>query len=192
MRSILDHASKILLDNDTEPLWAPGFWILPLYVYVHYMMEPIMCKFQDELQYPCPHDAAALLRETCETRDSYFVLGADISAAHRLVKVRKSDWHLLCCKARSESATTWVNCVGTFGISSAAYWWARLFRCVGRFITRLMLQSWLLQLVYVDDLQLVATGAEKYLFLWMVVFAYEALGAPFSYRKFSFFFAPSP
>jgi len=31
MRSILDHASKILFDNETEPLLTPGFWILPLY-----------------------------------------------------------------------------------------------------------------------------------------------------------------
>ena len=31
MRSILEHASKILFDNDTEPLLTPGFWILPLY-----------------------------------------------------------------------------------------------------------------------------------------------------------------
>ena len=31
MRSILDHASKILFDNDTAPLLTPGFWILPLY-----------------------------------------------------------------------------------------------------------------------------------------------------------------
>ena len=31
MRGILDHASKILFDKDTEPLLIPGFWILPLY-----------------------------------------------------------------------------------------------------------------------------------------------------------------
>ena len=31
MRSILDHASKILFDNDTQPLLTPKFWILPLY-----------------------------------------------------------------------------------------------------------------------------------------------------------------
>ena len=31
LRGILDHASKILFDNDTEPLLTPGFWILPLY-----------------------------------------------------------------------------------------------------------------------------------------------------------------
>ena len=31
MRSILDNATKILFDNDTEPLLTPGFWILPLY-----------------------------------------------------------------------------------------------------------------------------------------------------------------
>ena len=32
MRSILDHASKILFDTDTEPLLTPGFWFLPLYM----------------------------------------------------------------------------------------------------------------------------------------------------------------
>ena len=31
MRSILDHASKILFDNDTLLLLTPKFWILPLY-----------------------------------------------------------------------------------------------------------------------------------------------------------------
>ena len=31
MRSILNHASKILFDNDTKPLLTPNFWILPLY-----------------------------------------------------------------------------------------------------------------------------------------------------------------
>ena len=31
MRSVLDHASKILFDNDTQPLLPPKFWILPLY-----------------------------------------------------------------------------------------------------------------------------------------------------------------
>ena len=31
LRSILDHASKILFDNDTQPLLTPSFWILPLY-----------------------------------------------------------------------------------------------------------------------------------------------------------------
>ena len=31
LRSILDHVSKILFDNDTQPLLTPKFWILPLY-----------------------------------------------------------------------------------------------------------------------------------------------------------------
>ena len=31
MRSILDHASKILFDNDIQPLLTTSFWILPLY-----------------------------------------------------------------------------------------------------------------------------------------------------------------
>ena len=29
--SILDHASQILFDNDTQPILTPSFWMLPLY-----------------------------------------------------------------------------------------------------------------------------------------------------------------
>ena len=59
MPSILDHASKILLGT-LNPSGHWVFGILALYVYVYYTMESIMCKFEDQLQYPGPHDAAAL------------------------------------------------------------------------------------------------------------------------------------
>ena len=60
------------------------------------------------------------------------LLSADISAAHRRVKIRREDWHLLACKSSSASEVVWVNKVGTFGISSAPYYWTRLFGLVGR------------------------------------------------------------
>ena len=74
---------------------------------------------------------------------------ADIQAAHRLVKVREKDWRLLCCRAHSDSPVVWVNCVGTFGVSSASYWWTRLFALVGRLVTSVLRQAPNLQIVYV-------------------------------------------
>ena len=162
----------------------PDGGVRPLHDGTHYVQVNNNIKFQDQLQYPGPQDAAALLRETSESRESYFVLGADISAAHRLVKIREADWHLLGCKSDSDAQTIWINKVGTFGVSSAAYWWTRLFGCVGRFVSRLLLQMAVLQLIYVDDLQLVTLGKDKFVALWMALASYEALGTPFAYHKF--------
>ena len=87
-----------------------------------------------------------------EMKEAPFVISADIKAAHRLVKVCKKDWGLLACRSDSSSTTVWLNTVGTFGVSSAPYWWCRLFACVGRFVGYLFHNQPLFQLVYVDDL----------------------------------------
>ena len=65
---------------------------------------------------------AAAVRETLETREAPFAISAHIRAAHRLVKIRPSDWGFLACRADSDSRTVWINTCGTFGISSAPYW----------------------------------------------------------------------
>ena len=53
----------------------------------------------------------------------------DISKAHRLVPVREVDWGLqafqLTGEQRDEDEVI-RHCCGTFGIASAAYWWARV------------------------------------------------------------------
>ena len=74
--------------------------------------------------------------------------------------------------------------MGTFGVSSAAYLWSRLFAAVGRWVMRLMVTLWQFQLVFVDDLHMLTAGPQKFLTLWMLVAAYELLGTPFSYHKF--------
>ena len=102
-----------------------------------------------------------------------------------MVKIRESDWRLLVCKANSDSEVCWVNKVGTFGVSSAPYWWSRLFGLAGRLVARVLVNRWVVQLVYVDDLHVVCVGEEKFVTLWMAIAAYEALGTPFGYKKFS-------
>ena len=126
-----------------------------------------------------------MVRLVQEEKDSVFSLSADIASAHRLVKIRKRDWPLLACKARTEDKTVWINCVGTFGISSASYWWTRLFAGIGRLVSYVMQQLRWYQLVYVDDLHITCLGRRKFENLWTVLLLYELLGTPFSYAKFS-------
>ncbi|OLP90151.1 hypothetical protein AK812_SmicGene28324 [Symbiodinium microadriaticum] len=133
---------------------------------------------------PGPDEILECVAVSQETREAVFGISADISSAHRLVLIRKADWPKLGCRARSQDRVIWLNTVGTFGISSAAYWWTRLFGCVGRWVVRLMMSLWAMQMIYVDDLHLVAAGPQKYLVIWMMIAAYEAVGTPFAYRKF--------
>jgi hypothetical protein len=163
----------------------PNGDVRPLHDGTHFVQLNNQIVFQDQLQYPGPEDAAHMVRYVQEEQEAMFALSADISSAHRLVKIRKHDWPLLGCKARSDDKTVWVNCVGTFGISSASYWWSRLFSGIGRLTAYIMQQQKWWQLVYVDDLHLTCLGARKFVNMWMVLLIYELLGTPFCYGKFS-------
>lgn len=163
----------------------PNGDVRPLHDGTHFVQLNNQIVFQDQLQYPGPEDAAHMVRHIQEEQEAVFALSADIASAHRLVKIRKRDWPLLGCKARSDDKTIWINCVGTFGISSASYWWSRLFSGIGRLAAYIMQQQNWWQLVYVDDLHLTCLGARKFVNLWIILLIYELVGTPFSYRKFS-------
>ena len=150
----------------------------------HHVQVNNAIKYQDQLEYPGPGDAAALVEHSRLSKEACFAISADIQAAHRLVLIRKKDWRLLCCRAHSESPVVWVNCVGTFGVSSASYWWSRLFALVGRLVTAVLKQSPNLQIVYADDLHILVWGPHKFLWLWMMIATYEIVGTPFGYHKF--------
>ena len=163
----------------------PDGSVRPIHDGTHFVQVNNGIQFTDKLDYPGPPDVAGAVRAARDTQDSFFTVSADIKAAHRLVKIRESDWRLLVCKANSDSEVCWVNKVGTFGVSSAPYWWSRLFGLAGRLVARVLLNRWVVQLVYVDDLHVVCVGEEKFVTLWMAIAAYEALGTPFGYKKFS-------
>ena len=138
----------------------------------------------DRLEVPGPAEIVETVSQARRDRGVPFSISADISKAHRRAKVRRCDWPLLGCRSTSTSKVVWLNCVGTFGVSSAAILWARLFGCVGRWVLRVMGRLWNIQIVYVDDLHIVVVGPDKYVVLWMILAAYELLGTPFSYKKF--------
>eukprot|EP00435_Cladocopium_sp_Y103_P055965 s367_g18.t1 len=131
-----------------------------------------------------PAEISAIVRESTGTREAPFCVSADIKAAHRLVKIRSRDWGYMCCRSDSSSDVVWVNHTGTFGISSAPYWWAKLAGLIGRFVGYLFHQRWFMQMIYVDDLHGAFVGAEKFLNVWVWVLAYELVGVPFGYHKF--------
>ena len=113
-----------------------------------------------------------------------FCITGDVTAAHRLFLVRESDWPLLCCRLRDDSPVIWYNRVGTFGISSSAFLWSRLFGIIGRCTARLLLTIWFYHLVYVDDVHANFAGKDKFHHLLMWLACFEMFGTPFAYKKF--------
>eukprot|EP00435_Cladocopium_sp_Y103_P004894 s4940_g1.t1 len=162
----------------------PDGGVRPLHDATHSVMVNHSIKYQDQLQCPGPAEVAAVVREAIETKEAAFCVSADIKSAHRLVEVRQSDWPYLCCRADSLSETVWINKTGTFGVSSAPYWWAKLFAAIGRFVGHLMQSSPFWHMVYVDDLHGAFTGVHKFEALWVWLLAFEIIGTPFGYHKF--------
>lgn len=103
---------------------------------------------RDQLRTPSAGDVRSALQEL---PGCFFGLTGDVARAHRLVKVAERDWGLMACKSGVDEQL-WVNKVGSFGISSAAYHWARLMGGVGRATYYLFGRAKILLLVYVDDL----------------------------------------
>jgi len=83
-------------------------------------------RVQDQARGPTAGEIKALMREKMETSSGarQFLILGDISKAHRRIKIRFSEWGYQAC--RVEEGCTWVNCVGTYGVASAGYWWARM------------------------------------------------------------------
>ena len=179
------HPDREVLVASMGAIQKPNGDIRPIHDATHHVQLNNRIVFRDQLQYPGPEDAAGVIREVTETKEARFSISADIKSAHRLVKLRSRDHPLICCKASSTSDTIWVNKVGTFGVSSASYWWTRLMGTVGRLVGNAMGTECNYQLIYVDDLHVVVFGERKFLTLWMMLAAYEALGTPFQYAKFA-------
>ena len=133
---------------------------------------------------PGPGEMAFAVRQSAVMCETPLAVSADVKAAHRLLLHRKSDWALLACRASSEDDVVWINKVGTFGISSTSYWWARLFGIIGRTVARCLLQHAFYQFVYVDDLHSDFFGHRKFhnFLVWLLL--HEMIGTPFAYHKF--------
>ena len=133
---------------------------------------------------PGPREVVHLVRSAKQSQEATFCITGDVTAAHRLFLVREVDWPLLCCRVRSDSPVVWYNKVGTFGISSSAFLWSRLFGIIGRCSARFLLTLWFYHLVFVDDVHANFAGRDKFQHLLMWLACFEMFGTPVAYKKF--------
>ena len=109
----------------------------------------IRCR--NRLRMPRPAEKEYLLRRSEDAGWHYFSLVTDVRRAHRLVKVRREEWGMLACEFEG---VVYLKKVGTFGISSAAEWWARLLGGVVRALCHLLVPGSSVELLaYSEDLE---------------------------------------
>ena len=145
----------------------------------------------DQVSSPMINDLAAEAAEIEEDRKQHLGLVWDFKGAHRIVAVAEEDWGLQACSEESlgpgvpsDDTEVILNTVGTFGVSTAGYWWARLGAAVtraGHYVLSYDLASWIL--LYADDGKATIT-AENARRVPAILFAvFLAFGFPIKWNK---------
>ena len=110
----------------------------------------------DKVRSPGAREKRYLLRFLKEHQCAALSVTGDISKAHRRFRHSPDEWGYLGCKASDADAYVYVNCVGTFGVASAGYWWSRISGGGIRLMHHITGRRFLELLLYVDDLEAVA------------------------------------
>jgi hypothetical protein len=134
-------------------------------------------RVRDAQAYPTGADLKQSLQDL---PDAYFSLSGDVSRAHRLIKVRRCDWHRQACRAR-DGPKIFLNTVGTFGVVSDSYWWYRFMSGVGRLAYYCCGRDATDLLSYVDDLIWLSQSAEGMLKVLALILLFHVLGMPFAW-----------
>ena len=150
---------------------------------VHGVAVNSAIRVRDQLRSPSAGELRTVLQEL---PGQCFGLTGDVARAHRLVKIAEEDWGLQACKTGvGRPSKLWLNKVGTFGISSAAYHWSRFMSGLGRAAFYLLGRTEIYMLIYVDDLLWLARVSQKRIEkVCLVIFFFVVLGLPFSWHKF--------
>ena len=90
-------------------------------------------RCQDKVRMPGPREKRRLLEEFSEERSVVLSLVGDFAKAHQRFIYQRRERGFLACKADSASSEVYVNRVGTFGVASTPYWWARISAALMRF-----------------------------------------------------------
>ena len=98
--------------------------------------------------------------------------------------MHESDWGFQAC--RLEPGRVWLNKVGTYGMASAAYFWARAAAAIVVRLPHLVLRGvdFLEILLYVDDFILLAPTPTQVKLIGVTLFLLVVLGTPFRWDKF--------
>lgn len=143
-------------------------------------------KVRDRMRFPMIDDAAAILLQVEEeVRRAQgavrFSLIYDISRAHKLIPVEEKDWGLQAFRlpGNRSPGKVYLHTRGTFGISSAAYWWQSLAAVMVRTAHRLSGRDLgVLHLLFADDGWMVALGEFFWRRLLFWLFVLEVMEVP--------------
>ena len=111
--------------------------------------------------------------------ETFIILKADVTKAHRRIKVLQKDWkyQVACIQNR-----WWVNRVGTYGMASAQLYWGRKASLVLRLLYYIFPQvDW--HLVFVDDYCWVLRCSRADWDATAILATLLALGVPLSWKK---------
>ena len=110
-------------------------------------------------------------------------LAVDVKSAHRIPAVAPEDWRFQCCRSR-DNGHVYTFRVGVFGISSIAYWWARLGGSLIR-LTHYLAdpgdELWILLMA--DDSKLESTGRAPGRSILWALWTWTVFGFPLSWAK---------
>ena len=140
---------------------------------------------RDQERSPVAGDIKRFMREKARVGEPTFGLTADIKEAHRQIPIHPSDWHLLGSQLEPDGEV-FINTVGTFGISSASYWWSRVATAVGRlyqYIVARYASSWVLLLA--DDYHTEMGGRHFRPALLVFFLLCDVVSCPLSWSKTS-------
>ena len=141
-------------------------------------------KCQDKVRMPGPREKRRLLEEFSDERQVVLSLVGDFAKAHRRFKYQKAERGFLACKADSSSDVVYVNSVGTFGVASTPYWWARISAALMRFTYAVLGPDFPVEmLLHADDLEILAMKREGRIAAVLAFVAMAAVGAPFKWSK---------
>lgn len=138
---------------------------------------------RDKLRMPGVAEKHCAMRERRGKSQFVMSLLGDFTKAHRWPKVISEEHGMLAC--RLEEGRVWVNKGGTFGVSSAAYWWSRLSGGLIRLVHGLLGPRWALELLlFADDFEITAADSHEREGAVMCIFLLRILGSPFKNKKF--------
>ena len=141
-------------------------------------------KSLDKIRMPGPKEKFHLLKNLEDQGSIAVAVLSDVSKAHRRFKHCSEEHGYLACQINKGDNHIFVNKVGTFGISSAAYWWGRVFGATGRATHYLLGPLWTLELLaYADDLEAIGVGGNGREAVVMAYLIFCALGVPFKWPK---------
>ena len=109
-------------------------------------------RLRDQERSPISSDFKRAMREK-----AHICSHNGVKEAHRQIPIDPRDWHLFGCQVE-RGADVFVNTVGTFGITSASYYWSRVSSAVGRLTQYLasdQAETW--HMVVADDFHLECT-----------------------------------